>query len=68
MAATIERVEIRDLVQELDDVRGRLDAAVALARAEGRSWHRIALEVGMTAEGARRRWGGLVPRRVSRVG
>jgi hypothetical protein len=58
VAATAQRVELRDLVQELDELRGQLDLAVAAARTDGKSWHRIALEVGMTAEGARRRWGG----------
>jgi hypothetical protein len=66
--ATVQGENLRDLVQELDEVRGRLDAAVAAARSAGESWHRIALAVGMTAEGARRRWAGSGPRRVSRVG
>lgn len=54
----VECVGIPALVEQIDQLRRQLDAAVAAARAEGTSWHGIALEVGMTAEGARRRWGG----------
>lgn len=54
----VQPAGIRELVQELNELRGQLDQAVAAARAEGKSWHRIGLEAGMTAEGARRRWGG----------
>lgn len=60
--------ELRELWQALVAVRDRhtavaaaereLAAAVQAARDLGVSWHRIGLAVGLTSEGARRRWGG----------
>lgn len=47
---------IRTLGQDLKDLETRLDAAVADARTAGVSWDKIGRAVGITRQGAQKRW------------
>jgi hypothetical protein len=48
---------VRTARRGVDEAERGLAGHVAAARAAGVSWHRVGLATGLTAEGARRRWG-----------
>jgi hypothetical protein len=47
---------IRDEVEALERTEGRLRALVGKGRADGMSWSPLAAALGVTAEGARKRY------------
>jgi hypothetical protein len=53
---------IGNLSRSLKDLEAQLDDAVAAARAAGVSWDRIGRTVGITRQGAQKRWEALAER------
>lgn len=51
-------VDIQDQAARVHEAQADLDRLIAEARDEGVSWVAVGFSVGMTAQGARQRWGG----------
>jgi hypothetical protein len=60
--------DVQQVVRRHVDVLAELDVLVADMRQSGLSWDSIGWCVGISGQGARKRWGGSSPGRVSRVG
>lgn len=57
---TDDLAAIAEALDDLDAARGRLDRAVAAARAAGWTWELIAVPLGVTRQAARQRFVGKV--------
>lgn len=55
--AFAELADVRAAVAAVDEARGRLNEAVAAARAAGASWESVGAATGMTRQSAHERWG-----------